>query len=374
MNTSGQNIRVLPAERLDALLALLREAGYRCIGPVLRDGAIVYDTLDDAASLPRGWTDEQSPGHYRLQRRDDEALFGYNVGPHSWKRLLFPPDQLLWRLRATDEGFERVDAGAEPPRLALIGVRACELAAIRVQDRVFLGGDVVETDYLARRENCLIVAVSCTESAETCFCASLGTGPQQHNGFDIEMTEVLEPEHILVMRGGSDRGVQILEKLPTRIAEDWQLTLAESRVREAAESQVRRLDPQGLPDLLKTHIDGPHWVKVAERCLSCGNCTLVCPTCFCNNIEDQTDLGGEHAERWRRWDSCFNPGFSLVAGGELRGSIASRYRQWMTHKLAHWQDQFGTLGCVGCGRCLTWCPVGIDITAEVAKLREGEPA
>ena len=111
---------------------------------------------------------------------------------------------------------------------------------------------------------------------------------------------------------------------------------------------------------------------MAERCLTCGNCTLVCPTCFCTNVEDVGDLTGDHAERWRVWDTCFSVDYSYIHGGSVRPSGRARYRQWLTHKLATWHDQFDSSGCVGCGRCITWCPVGIDITQEVAAIRETE--
>jgi formate hydrogenlyase subunit 6/NADH:ubiquinone oxidoreductase subunit I len=113
---------------------------------------------------------------------------------------------------------------------------------------------------------------------------------------------------------------------------------------------------------------------VAQRCLACTNCTLVCPTCFCVAVEDTTDLAGDHVERHRRWDSCFTAGHSYVHGGSVHASTASRYRQWMTHKLSTWFDQFGSSGCVGCGRCIAWCPAAIDITEEAAAITgtEGE--
>jgi len=131
----------------------------------------------------------------------------------------------------------------------------------------------------------------------------------------------------------------------------------------------RRLDTDGLRDLLYANADNPQWDDVASRCLSCTNCTMVCPTCFCTNVEDVADLTGNEAERHRVWDSCFNADFSYIHGGTVRTSGRSRYRQWMTHKLAAWHDQFGSSGCVGCGRCVTWCPAAIDITAEAAAMR-----
>ena len=113
---------------------------------------------------------------------------------------------------------------------------------------------------------------------------------------------------------------------------------------------------------------------MAERCLACGSCTSVCPTCFCVTTEDFTDLAAGLSRRVRRWDSCFSVDFTYIHGGNVRTSIAARYRQWLTHKLGSWHEQFGTPGCVGCGRCITWCPAGIDITEEAGVLRRDRPA
>ena len=135
----------------------------------------------------------------------------------------------------------------------------------------------------------------------------------------------------------------------------------------------REMNTDGIHDLLLANLEHPRWEEVAGRCLTCGNCTMVCPTCFCTSVEDTSDLAGVSAERSRRWDSCFTMDFSYIHGGSVRASPKSRYRQWMTHKLATWWDQFGSSGCVGCGRCITWCPVGIDITEEVRAIR-AEPA
>lgn len=141
-------------------------------------------------------------------------------------------------------------------------------------------------------------------------------------------------------------------------------------VARTAETLTRTLDTDGIRDLLFDNLDHPRWDEVASRCLACTNCTLVCPTCFCSTVEDTTDLTGGVAERWQTWDSCFTMDFSYIHGGSVRKTHRARYRQWLTHKLASWIDQFGTSGCVGCGRCITWCPVGIDLTEEVRALRE----
>lgn len=358
---------------LQRLFDGLHARGYETIAPRVENGAIVYDEVTSVDELPAGWTDEQEGGFYRLEPRDDSALFGYTVGPQSWKRYLSPPIRRLWRARKNGDGFEIVREDAPTPHYALIGVRACELHAIHHLDDVYLGGSTIDGDYQQRREAAFIVAVNCGKAGNTCFCASLGTGPAVGPGYDLALTElVTEREHAFVVTVGSERGADVLADVPHRPAEPAELGLAEAIVADTARHMGRTLETAGLKELLYRSFEHPHWDEVAERCLTCGNCTMVCPTCFCFTVEDTTDLTGQSAERWRRADSCFTTAFTFITSGSQRASAKARYRQWLTHKLATWQDQFGSLGCVGCGRCITWCPVGIDLTAEVAALRTEE--
>jgi sulfhydrogenase subunit beta (sulfur reductase) len=367
--TPGARLAVEP-EILGRIISELAERGYRVIGPVLRDGAIVYDTVARLDELPSGWTDRQDGGRYRLERRNDAAYFGYAVGPHSWKRFLHPPIERLWRARREGSGFSVVEEYAPEEHLAFIGVRACELHAIAIQDRVFLGGPYRDRAYEVRRERAFIVAVDCGEAGGTCFCASMGTGPKAEAGFDLALTELIDSgRHLFLLEVGSPGGADLIENLPSRPASEAEIAAAAAVVEQTKKRMGRTLDTDGLKELLQANPDHPRWAAVAERCLACGNCTMVCPTCFCTSVEDTTDLSGDTAERVRRWDSCFTLDFSYLHGGSVRSSTRSRYRQWMTHKLAHWFDQFGTSGCVGCGRCITWCPVGIDITEEAAAIR-----
>jgi ferredoxin len=360
---------VIAPAALGGLIEALRSRGYRVLGPVVRDGAIVYDDLESAADLPVGWGDKQDGGSYRLERRDDQAIFGYAVGPHSWKRFLFPPRVRLWRAQRNGEAPKIEEEPLDETQLAFIGVRSCELHAIEIQDRVFLGGAHVDRDYAARREGAFLVAVNCFEPAATCFCTSMGTGPRAESGYDLALTELLDGQHRFLVEAGSERGAEVLAELPSRAAEPADLGAAAATVDSAVSKMVRSLDTHDIRDLLVGNLEHPRWDDVAERCLTCGNCTLVCPTCFCSAVEDTTDLSGGEAERWRVWDTCFSVDYSYIHGGSVRPSNRSRYRQWMTHKLGTWHDQFGSSGCVGCGRCIAWCPVGIDITEEVAAIR-----
>jgi sulfhydrogenase subunit beta (sulfur reductase) len=363
---------ILQREHLSHLFEALQRQGYELVGPTIREGAIIYDTLTSVSDLPIGWTDEQDGGTYRLKRRKDQALFGYAVGPHSWKKYLFPPQVRLWQ--AERQGQD-ITMRAEPPdstKRAFIGVRSCELSAIAIQDKVFLQGDAIDSHYHARRDNMFAIAVNCGQAGGTCFCASMQTGPKATAGFDLALTEILEPHHHFVVEVGSDRGAAVLENIPVTIATPHDQENAERIVAATAQQMGRTLETQDIKELLYNNLEHPRWDDVASRCLTCANCTMVCPTCFCSTVEDTTDLTGDHAERWRHWDSCFTMDFSYLHGGSVRVSTKSRYRQWMTHKLASWIDQFGTSGCVGCGRCITWCPVGIDITEEVKAIRASQ--
>lgn len=355
---------------LQALFDHLHRDGYVVVGPAVRDGAIVYDEIAGVDDLPAGWTDRQEAGSYRLQRRDDEAVFGYAASPHAWKRFLHPASVRLWQAKRTSEGFS-VTGGEPPPRYAFIGVRACDLQAIAVQDRVFMEGAHVDPDYATRREGSFIVAVNCGEAGGTCFCVSMNTGPKAAAGFDLSLTELVGGSgHRFLVEVGSARGAGFLAALPHRPADFADETAAMKVVERTAASMGRSLDATGVKELLQANAEHPRWQDVAARCLTCGNCTMVCPTCFCTTIEDTTDLAGDTAERWRKWDSCFSLEFSYINGGSVRTSPDTRYRHWITHKLASWYDQFDMSGCVGCGRCITWCPVGIDITQEVAAIRD----
>jgi len=365
---------LMPAADFPQLLVALGRLGYRMVGPTLRDGQLIYGDLTGVADLPVGWTDAQEPGAFRLQPRDDQALFGYGVGQQSWKQFLFPSHHLLWRAERHENGFQIVPPAENVPRYAFIGVRACDLQAMVVQDRVFLQGPHVDPVYQARREQAFILAVNCGgRGCSTCFCVSMGSGPRATSGFDLALTEVLqEGNHYFLLEVGTERGVGVLQSAPHRLAAAAEIEAADGVVAARAANMGRKLDTQGLKELLYRNYEHPRWDEVTARCLNCGNCTWVCPTCFCHTVEEVTDLSGAVAERWRRQDVCFTVDYSYIHGGSIRSSPRSRYRQWLTHKLATWHDQFGCSGCVGCGRCLTWCPVGIDLTEEVRAIRDNE--
>ncbi len=370
MSGKPQKFFLLKRDDLDRLFSALRDQGFDLVGPTPGEGAIVYDSIHTSADLPIGLTEEQEGGTYRLKRREDEACFGFTVGPHSWKKYLHPPARRLWVGKAEGDQFEIIPESPDYPRYAFIGVRSCELHAIAIQDRIYLQDQYVNEDYRARREDCFIVSVQCAQAANTCFCVSMNTGPRAETGFDLALTEIIdEAGHRFLVEVGSDAGAEILQAIPTEPASPEAVKTGDEILAATASQMGRSMDTEGLRELLADNQEHAQWDQIASRCLSCANCTMVCPTCFCTTVEDVTDITGEHAERWQKWDSCFTMDFSYLHGGSVRASTKSRYRQWLTHKLSSWVDQFESSGCVGCGRCITWCPVAIDLTEEVRVIR-----
>ncbi len=359
----------LPRTRFQALLDALQQAGYRCVGPQSRDGAIVYDTLGQAERLPQGLRDSQGPGAYRLEKTASPRFFSWANGPQALKPFLFAPRESLWRSERNASGeirFSEIKPPAES--LAVIGVRACDLAALRLQDQHFLEGAFSDSYYAARRQSLFLVVVHCTHPAETCFCASTGDGPRADRGFDLALSEL---DDGYLVEAGSDKGRALAVQLPLVAVTAAQRETADREVEEAARRQTRNLPSRNLRDALFSNLSHPRWEEVAMRCLSCGNCTSVCPTCFCHSETDETALDGRHSLHGRQWDSCFTQGHSYIHGMTVRADTRTRYRQWLTHKLGTWHEQYGRSGCVGCGRCITWCPVGIDITQEAREICGG---
>jgi sulfhydrogenase subunit beta (sulfur reductase) len=373
----------LDRDGLQAVIEALVGAGHRVIGPQVADGAIVLRDLTSVDTLPTGWLDEQDGGTYRLRHDPIAGTFDHVVGPHSLKNFLFPARETIASFARTDGTWTQAAARPPEPPVAVIGVRGCDLAALAVQDRVFLGGEHVDPGYQSRRERLFVVAVNCRRAAATCFCHSMGCGPAAGPGFDLALTEIDgrfacetgSTAGAAILAAARDTGATLAPCTPAEIEaargvpRDLEKRMHERRPAEGSPAP-RSLDTHDIRDLLMTNLEHPRWDDVAARCLSCTNCTLVCPTCFCASVQEVADLSGDHVDRERHWASCFTLDHARMHGHSVRSATASRYRQWLTHKFAGWIDQFGTSGCTGCGRCITWCPVAIDVTVEIAVIRE----
>ncbi len=374
--TDNRVFLFLGKDRLGDLIDKLKETGYLPVGPVVRDDVVVLRPIQSREDLSQGVLDQQSPGRYRLGRGSETAWFDFVVGPDSAKRFLFPMELKLMKLHAEKNRFVLDESSPQPPKYAFFGLRPCDLAAVRVQDRVFGYDDPgtfrceSEPYYNQMRRQACFIIVNCTQPGGNCFCHSMGTGPRVREGFDLALTEIRSG---FLVEVGSETGAGLLEGLSLREATSAELELVDLKLQRAVEKMGKSMDTRNLPALLDQNIDHPRWDDVAKRCLSCGNCTMVCPTCFCSTVTDTTDLSGKNVTRTRRWESCYTHQFSYTTSGPHRHTIRGRYRHWLRHKLGTWHEQFGTSGCVGCGRCITWCPVGIDLTEEVAAIRANDP-
>ncbi|NKB81350.1 MAG: sulfite reductase subunit A [Nitrospirales bacterium] len=344
------------------LLIALKQAGYQILGPVVRDGAITWGEIAKVDDLPIGWHDHQQPGQYRLEQKGTQRFFDVVHGPESLKRETFVLREPLLTIERRNKSFSVQPVLPQSTPTAMLGVRACDLAALTIQDRIFLHDQFSDPYYKTRRESLFLIAVNCTRALETCFCASMDTGPKAKSGFDLVLTE---DDEDFILEAGSPAGDEIFQKLPLAPVSDARLKQDNNRIEACAASQTRKIDASRLPEILYEAYDHSRWDEVANRCLACTNCTMVCPTCFCHAVEEQPELTQQKSEHTRVWDSCFTPDHGYIHGKNFRPTIKDRYRMWLTHKLGTWVDQFGMSGCVGCGRCITWCPVGIDLTEEI---------
>jgi ferredoxin len=371
--TNPERRGFLPKEALTVMIESLKARGYTVIAPVLHKNVIKLKPITDIDEIARGLRDILDGGHYYLEEGDEDLFFEYVVGPDSAKCYFFPAWQELFALDIQSGQLSLHQSRMQVPKFALFGLRPCDLAAIRVQDKVFAGGKPAGAGqceaglhYRQRRSKSVVIAINCTRPGGTCFCDSMKTGPKAIEGFDVAMTELRSG---FILEAGSETGMSLLNELPLGDPSPAELELADLKMERAREHMGRMLNTQDIVELMDREIENARWDNVAERCLSCGNCTMVCPTCFCSTVIDSSDLAGQQATRARHWESCFTHQFSYTTTGPHRHTIKGRYRHWLRHKLGTWWEQFGTSGCVGCGRCITWCPVGIDLTEETTAIR-----
>lgn len=364
----NEKLLFLPHAKLQNLIKVLTLEGFACVGPQVSAGTIVYDKLTDAKQLPWGIIDHQKPGQYRLEKTDLPQAFAWTNGPQAIKPYLFKSCDIAWCAKKIDNRlmvFHEQNTIARP--LAFIGARACDLAGMAIQDKILMEDCYIDPFYKERREKFFVIAVNCNRCSENCFCVSTGDGPKATKFFDISLSEV---DSGFILEIGTQKGNGIVTQLNLPKAEQKQINKVEMNINNVVKQQTKKLPSVNLRDLLFANLDHPRWDNVAGRCLSCTNCTQVCPTCFCQCATENPNLKGTQSIHSKVWDSCFTDGHSYIHGSLIRDDTRKRYRQWLTHKIGSWYDQFGMSGCVGCGRCITWCPVGIDITMETNAIYE----
>lgn len=253
-------------------------------------------------------------------------------------------------------------ASAEPA--LLVGIRPCDLHALLYLDQTFKA----DPYYRAVRQKTLLLAVNCRRPTPYCFCASLGTGPfyKSLKGCDAVLTKLaegwlVEPREETMARLLAGDGKPVSEQ-------HWQEKAAQE---QAARSNFEKsIELKGLEPILRRNQEHPVWSRTAaERCLSCTNCVMVCPTCFCHEIRDRVEMDLRQAVRYRQWDACQDLAFAAVHGGNFRQTRQARLRQFVLHKL-DFTAQYGQAGTVGCGRCIEWCPTAIDLTEMAKEIRQ----
>ncbi len=302
---------------------------------------------------------------FRKIEKAEDLKLDYDSTMTSPRSLIYPARQDLCTIDRKTHQHKTVTQVRAKKRI-IFAIHPCDMHAISILDRTFLG-DFKDFYYGELRRETLTVVLNCSKACAQGFCASMGTGPflQLEQGFDLVLTA--KSKNYLV-ECGSERGKRLVEKASgLRKARRNDLAEKEDIESRAKKTFAKGLETIGLPDLLMRNLDHPVYERTADRrCLGCTNCTMVCPTCYCYNVEDHTELELRTTTRERHWDSCQELNFARVHEGNFRSSRRARLRQFVTHKLATWLEQYGCFGCVGCGRCMTWCPTGIDLT-EIAK-------
>lgn len=331
---------LLPKEDLGRLMDKLT-AAFVVIGPVRKQNEFVFDRIEKAAQL----------------------ALDYHTTILPPKKVLHQPFETLFSFKE-DQGI--IDVDHPDHKQILFGVHPCDVHAIAILDQAY-SHDYEDPYYMAKRENTLLVALNCTGPGENCFCSSLGTGPDLKEGYDLLLTDLGDQYLVEV---GSPEGAQIVELAGLPAAPRVTAVEKEKRLAEARKKFHKRMLVRDLRELLEENFRHPIWEELIEECLACGSCTMVCPTCFCYNVVDKIDLSLKSGKRQREWDSCMLLEYAQVAlDHNFRKDRDARIKQRIYHKLVYYEPQFGTLGCVGCGRCIHTCVKKIDITKIIAGIR-----
>ena len=329
-------------EGLQKLLDFFVKRGFTVYGPVIKGKSWVFSEIHSISEVDLNYIRSILPP----------------------KKLLLPPKSSIFSFKL-DDSFE-VFESCDFKNVVLFGVHPCDLKAIERLD-AFFSLYPEDVCYKARRQGLFIVGLTCNVVDEHCFCSSLGIDPEASTGFDILITQIGES---FLVESGSLKGLNILRELNFPEAKSEHLEAKMRHIEDLKSRFTKKADFKELDKIAKSKLDHKVWLETAEKCLSCGNCSMVCPVCYCFDVYDSLDLTLKEGARVMELDSCQLLEYAEVAlGGNFRRDRYQRLRHWMLCK-------FGAAGgstytsCVGCGRCLVYCPTSIDLT-EVARVLKG---
>jgi ferredoxin len=292
---------------------------------------------------------------YRVTEDVEDIAFHFDNTALSPKEFFFPITDTLFTLRS-DNGRAELKTPTIEKEAVLFGIRPCDALGLKVIDRPFLD-EPADVRYQQRRERTVLVGLACSEACPECFCTSVGTAPNDASNMDILLSESGED---YLVQAVTERGKALLEGA----------TLKEIETASTSVVSPQRVPAEGIASAMLKAFDSPYWDRVADRCIHCNICSHVCPVCYCFDIRDYRNKG--EVERLRTWESCQAAAFTRLAGGaDIRPGKGVRMRQRFAHKLLYMDRQFGgLLGCTGCGRCVKYCPVNIDIREIISDIQK----
>jgi ferredoxin len=328
---------------------LQREKLSQLVDALLEDHEVVAPTSDLA---------------YGQIRSGAELHLSDNKPTQSLKGFFFPPREVLFESRRTEDGLELVPSSSSDAPRVIVAARPCDVASLPVLDKLF-GWDYQDSSYFQRRQRTTIISLACDPPPKDCFCVSLGGSPAGIEGSDLLLTPLRDAYHVLII---TERGKALVEKYAQFFEEsDEQHNQERARLEDEWRAQVtKEIDADRLREALD--FDSGAWEMLAQQCVDCAICTFLCPTCHCFDIQDEGD--NAHAIRLRLWDSCARQDFTEMAVHQPRPNHFSRYRQRLMHKFKYYPENFGRVLCVGCGRCIQYCPAGVDITKALERAVE----
>jgi len=356
--------RLIFAEELTQIVAVLMAEGYTVIGPKDKKLALNLEKLSSPDELALGFVSEEKEGYYRLKPAKTLAIDAAKP-MNSPKYYTEKANQLLYTASQVNNQWEFKTAVVEPEPIAFFGLNACDVASLYILDLTFKQ-EFKDPVYEKNRQAVqFVVGVNCTHPGNNCFCSTYNTGPRLTYPYDLGLTCLGET---YLVEAGSQKGKEVLAKLKSEPASQAHLQQKETLLEKAKKQMSKAFNLKKACQVLADNYEHPYWDEPSERCLSCANCINVCPTCYCYQIYRRANLSADEVAVFRSLDACHHLEFAAVHGGNFRPRRVDRLRHWVNHKIFWTIEQYGVPGCVGCGRCITWCPTAIDITEPVFRL------